>query len=151
MNTDDLFDDKPNSPEDLGFGPAPEKPAEPVKREPKPWDPAHPDHPSQRPENRLEDGEAPPDSWNVATTDLGIEHMRKFLAWCDEKSIDKAGHTVGTLYVGLNAHSLDSFRWLCTQLGRCGFERLPSIVSMSKAILKRDPALLYSDADPGEE
>lgn len=142
-DTDDLFDDqepKPNSPEDLGG-----YTFEPRNRKPKRWEKDHPEHPSQRPENQLEDGETEPTSWNVATTDLGIVHMRKFLAWCEEKEIDQAGHTVGTLYVGLNAHSLDGFRWLCGQLARQGFERLPSIVSMSKAILKRDPALLYSD------
>lgn len=140
----DLFDDepKPNSPEDLGgFTPRREQRA----KQPKPHDPKHPDHPAQRPENQLEPGESAPESWNVSKGALGILHMRKFLDWCDEKNIDPNGQTVGSLYVGLNAHSLDSFRWLCTQLGRCQFDRLPPVVAMSKAILKRDAALLYSE------
>lgn len=131
-DTDDLFDDQPAT-------------FVPRRDRPKPWQKEHPEHPSQRPENQLEDGETAPTSWNVATTDLGILHMRKFLAWCEEKEIDTAGHTVGSLYCGLNAHSLASFRWLCQQLARQRITRLPSIVAMSKAILKRDPALLYSD------
>jgi hypothetical protein len=141
----DLFDEPPaNSPEDLGMVAATFTPR---KAEPKPWDPAHADHPARRPVNKLEPGETAPDSWNVATTDLGILHMRKFLAWCAEKDIDTAGHTVGGLYVGLNAHSLDGFRWLCATLGRQGFKKLPSVVAMSKAILARDPGRLYSVDD----
>lgn len=139
----DLFDDepKPNSPEDLGtFTPRRER------RKPPPHDVAHPEHPSQRFENQLEDGEEAPTSWNTATTDLGIQHMRTFLEWCDGKGIDRAGQTVGTLYMGLNAHSLDNFRWLCTQLGRVGVDRLPPAAAMSKAILARDVSLLYSEA-----
>jgi len=119
----------------------------PRREQVKPWDTRHKDHPAQRPENQLEPGETAPDSWNVATTDLGILHMRKFLVWCEEKAIDPAGHTVGALYVGLNAHSLDSFRWLCSTISRQGLKKLPPIVSMSKAILARDPGLLYSADD----
>lgn len=137
----DLFDEpSSNSPEDLGMVTPPAPP-----REPQAWDPAHKDHPARREVNRLEPGEKPPERWNVATTDLGILHMRKFLAWCAEKSIDPNGATVGSLYVGLNAHSLDGFRWLCSQLTRQGFTKLPPIVSMSKAILARDPGRLYSE------
>jgi hypothetical protein len=143
--TPDLFDDepKPNSPEDLGAGAFVPR----AERRPKPWETSHKDHPAQREVNQLEPGEQAPDSWNVATTDLGILHMRKFLAWCEEKEIDTAGHTVGALYVGLNAHSLDSFRWLCSTISRQKLVKLPRIVSMSKAILARDPGLLYSDPD----
>lgn len=142
----DLFDDqepKPNSPEDLGgtFVPRSERP----NRQPKSWDTAHPDHPSNRPENEILTGEKPPESWNVAKGALGIQHMRTFLEWCAVKEIDAGDHTVGSLYVGLNAHGLDSFRWLCTQLGRLGFKKLPSIAAMSKAIKQRDAAALYSD------
>lgn len=142
----DLFDSepKPNSPEDLGgFVPRGERV--------QPWDPRHPDHPAQRPENQLEPGEGPPPSWNVARTDLGIVHMRKFLAWCDDKGIDPGRETVGSLYVALNVHSLDAFRWLCTQISRTGIRRLPSAGTLSKAILQRDPALLYSDPSPNQE
>lgn len=147
MKVPDLFDDDPpaNSPEDLGMGAPFEPRQQSRKRPPNPWDTAHPDHPSNRPENKILTGEKPPESWNVAKGALGIQHMRTFLEWCESKGIDNAGHTVGTLYVGLNAHSVDSFRWLCTVLGRQGFTKLPPIVSMSKAILARDIALLYSD------
>jgi len=149
MKTKDLFDvdPKPNSPEDLGgmFVPRAERRAR-EKREPKPWNPEHKDHPSQRPENQLQPGETAPSSWNVATS-LGIMHMRTFLTWCDEQSIDRGGHTVGTLYVALNAHSIESFRWLCQSLKRSGLEKLPSAAAMSKAILARDVALLYSSTD----
>lgn len=110
----DLFDGiddepKPNSPEDLGGAFVPR--AERRKREPKPWHTEHKDHPSNRPENALQPGETAPSSWNVATS-LGIQHMRTFLEWCESAEIEANGHTVGTLYVALNAHSIESFRWL---------------------------------------
>lgn len=147
--TPDLFDDpKPNSPEDLGgfFEPRSARRAREKKREPKPWHTEHKDHPAQRPENQLQPGETPPSSWNVATS-LGIQHMRTFLEWCDEQSIDRNGHTVGTLYVALNAHSIDALRWLCQSLKRSRLEKLPTLDAMNKAILARDVALLYSVPD----
>jgi len=73
--------------------------------------------------------------------------MRKLLSWCEEKGIDPHGETVGSLYVSLNAHSLDGMRWLCTNLQRCGLDRLPSVGVIDRAIKKRDPALLYSLPD----
>lgn len=147
--TPDMFDDpKPNSPEDLGgfFEPRAERRSR-KKREPKPWEPEHKDHPAQRIENQLQPGETAPSSWNVAKS-LGILHMRTFLEWCDEQGIDRRGHTVGTLYVALNAHSIESLRWLCSNLKRCRLEKLPELGAMNKAILARDAALLYSSADP---
>lgn len=142
----DLFEDepKPNSPEDLGgtFTPRSQRPA----RRPKPWDTEHPDHPSNRPENRILTGEDPPESWNVSKGSLGIQHMRTFLEWCEGKDMDTTGHSVGTLYCALNAHGLGSFRWLCTALGRGKFTKLPPVAMLDKAIKKRDVSLLYSDA-----
>ncbi len=142
----DLFDDepRPNSPEDLGglsFVPRAERRAK--KKEPKPWHTEHKDHPSQRPENQLQPGETAPTSWNVAKVEIGILHMRKFLAWCESAGIEDSGHTVGTLYVALNAHSLEGLRWLCQNLKRTGLAELPTIDAMNRAILARDAALLY--------
>lgn len=137
----DLFDDPPaNSPDDLGFG-KPERP-------PKPHDPRHPDHPAQRPHNQLQPGEEPPTSWNVANVEMGIAEMRTFLAWCTDHDIDIGDHTVGSLYVALNAHGKDSFRWLCTQLLRNKFERLPDVGLISRAIKKRQAGLLYPSTEP---
>lgn len=138
--TNDLFDDEPapNSPEDLGAGWTPR--AEKVQ----PWHTAHPEHPSRRPGNAHEAGESAPERWNVATTDLGIVHMRKFLTWCSELGIDTGEHTVGSLYVALNAHSLNSFRWLMTAIKRSGRKALPSTERMNAATAARDAALLYA-------
>lgn len=141
----DLFDEepRPNSPEDLGGTFTPRR-----ERRPKPWDPAHKDHPSQRPGNELKPGEDAPTSWNVANIEMGIAEMRKFLEWCEANGIDAGGESVGTLYTALNAHSKAAFRWLCQQLKRCGFDRLPPVGRLDRAIKARDAALLY---DSGED
>lgn len=113
----------------------------------KPWDPAHPDHPSQRPHNELKPGEDPPASWNVAQVEMGIAEMRAFLEWCASRDIVTDGHSVGTLYCALNAHSKASFKWLCQALSRTGIGTLPNTGALQKAMLKRDEALLYDNGD----
>lgn len=140
----DLFDEepKPNSPEDLGGSFVPRR-----ERRPKAWDPAHPDHPSQRPHNKLEPGEEPPTSWNVAKIEMGIAEMRTFLEWCEASGIDAGDQTVGTLYTALNAHDKAAFRWLCHHLKRCGFTRLPNVGTIDRAIKARDESLLYDSAE----
>jgi len=138
----DLFDDPPaNSPDDIGFG-------KPPPREPKPHELNHPDHPSQRPHNRLEPGEEPPASWNVAHVEMGIEQMRIFLHWCTDHDIDTTGHSVGALYVALNAHSKPSFRWLCQALVQGGHATLPDVGLIDRAIKKRTAGLLYPSTEP---
>ena len=140
----DLFDDpKPNSPEDLGQTST----FVPRSEQTQPWQRSHPDHPSNRPHNKLEPGEDPPASWNVANVEMGIAEMRTFLTWCTDKNIDTTGHSVGTLYCALNAHSKNGFKWLCTQLGRTGMAKLPHVAALDKAIKARDETLLYSGPD----
>ncbi len=140
----DLFDEEPspNSPEDLGGTFVPRR-----ERRPKPWDQSHPDHPSQRPHNKLEPGEDPPSAWHVATVEMGSAERRVFLKWCEDNGIDAGEHSVGSLYVALNACSKASFRWLCHHLKRCGFTRLPNVGAIDRAIKARDESLLY---DSGE-
>jgi hypothetical protein len=139
----DLFDEPaPNSPEDLGGLQTP------AKRAPKPWHTDHPDHPANRPHNRLEPGEAAPTSWNVAHVEMGIEQMRTFLTWCTDHDIDTDGHTVGGLYVGLNAHSKLSFRWLCQVLVQDRHATLPDVGLLDRAIKKRGRRLLYPQTEP---
>lgn len=130
----DLFDEEPPT-----FVPRSEKL--------EPWHPKHPDHPSQRAHNKLEPGEDPPTSWNVANVEMGIAEMRTFLGWCTDKEIDTTGHSVGTLYVALNGHSKQGFKWLCQQLARTGMGRLPHVAALDKAIKARDETLLYSGPD----
>jgi len=140
----DLFDDepKPNSPEDIGgFVPR-------AERGPKPWETSHPDHPAQRSHNKLQPGEDAPASWNVANIEMGIAEMRTFLGWCDDHKIDTTGHTVGSLYVALNAHGKQSFRWLCQQLVNSKATSLPAVGNISKAIKARQPGLLYAADEP---
>lgn len=141
----DLFDEepKPNSPEDIGgatFVPR----ADRVK----PWHKEHPDHPANRPHNKLEPGEEPPTSWNVANVEMGIFEMRVFLGWCADQGMDCGNHSVGTLYVALNAHSKQSFKWLCQSLKHAGMAKLPSTGAMNAAMSKRSQALLYDAGDP---
>ena len=140
----DLFDEEPkaNSPEDLGL--AAGATFTPRNEIPKPWHKDHPKHPSNRPHNKLEPGEEPPTSWNVANVEMGIAEMRTFLGWCTDKEIDITGHSVGTLYVTLNGHSKQGFKWLCTQLARTGMKKLPPVAALDKAIKARDETLLYS-------
>lgn len=135
MTTGDLFDE-----------PAPKRDP-PGPRAPKPWNTGHPEHPSRRPENALQPGEDPPRLWNVATDTLGIQHMRKFLEWCDGHGIDRAGHTVGTLYVDVGAHSRESFRFLCQALRAESFDKLPSSSALRRTMSARRARLLYSDGD----
>lgn len=141
----DLFDElepSDNSPEDLGWTPRQDRIPE--------WDPRHEAHPSKRPDNQLESGETAPERWNVATTDLGILHVRKFLTWWQDEIDGTIGeHTVGSLYVALNGYDLDRFRWLMTVLKRSGRKALPSTECMVNAINACDPALLY-DKSEGE-
>jgi hypothetical protein len=78
VTTGDLFD--PPAP--------PETHQEPTKREPKPWHTDHAEHPANRPENALQDGEKAPERWNVAKVEMGIEQMRQnqnrgaAVRWC---------------------------------------------------------------------
>ena len=111
------------------------------------WNEQHVDHPAQRPDNKLEPGEDPPTSWNVAKVEMGIKQMRQFLTWCTEHDIDIGGMTVGRIYVALNAHGKDSFRWLCTQLLRTKMTTLPSLGSIAKAMSARSVPLLYDPDD----
>ena len=139
----DLFDEPaPNSPEDLGGL------ATPAKRAPKRWDRDHPDHPSQRPHNQLQPGETAPTSWNVAHVEMGIAEMRLFLDWCKSHEIDTDGHTVGLLYVALNAHSKLSFRWLCQALVSGHHTALPDVGHIARAIKSRKAGLLYPATEP---
>ena len=134
----DLFDDDldGNTPDDLG---GMIKPGEKVPK----WNEAHADHPAQRPENKLEPGEDPPTSWNVARVEMGIEQMRTVLTWCSEHDIDIGDMTVGRIYVALNAHGKGSFRWLCTQLLRTKMTALPSLACIAKAMSARSVPMLY--------
>ncbi len=138
MTTGDLFD--PPAP--------PETHQEPTKREPKPWHTDHAAHPSKRPENALQDGEKPPERWNVAKVEMGIEQMRQFLGWCADNGIDTAGHSVGSLYVALNAHGRDGFRYLCQAIKRTKIEALPSAGALHRTMSARRDVLLYSDGEP---
>lgn len=137
MTTGDLFD--PPAP--------PETHQEPTKREPKPWHTDHAEHPANRPENALQDGEKAPERWNVAKVEMGIEQMRQFLGWCSDNGIDTAGHSVGSLYVALNAHNRDGFRYLCQALKRSELSALPSAGALHRAMSARRDALLYSSDD----
>lgn len=141
----DLFDDepKPNSPEDIGGSFVPRS-----ERRPKPWDQAHPNHPSQRTHNKLEPGEVAPESWNVANIEMGIMEMRTFLTWCTDHNIDTDGHTVGGLYTALNAHGKLSFRWLCQSLVQGNHSKLPPVANMDRAIKQRQAGLLYPSTEP---
>lgn len=134
----DLFEDdsKSNSPDDLG---GMIKPGEKVPK----WNEAHADHPAQRPENKLEPGEDPPTSWNVSRVEMGVVQMRVFLVWCTDHDIDIGTMTVGRIYVALNAHGKDSFRWLCTQLLRTKMTQLPALGSIAKAMSARNTSMLY--------
>ena len=137
----DLFDEpSTNSPDDLG---GTVRPGEKVPK----WNEQHPDHPAQRPENKLKPGEEPPTSWNVARVEMGIEQMRTFLTWCTEHDIDLDDMTVGRIYVALNAHGKGSFRWLCQQLKRLQLPVLPPLKCLAKAMSARDESLLYDTDD----
>lgn len=139
----DLFDDpKPNSQEDIGGTFVPRR------EQVKPWQTQHAAHPANRAHNKLEPGEEPPTSWNVANVEMGIVEMRTFLGWCKDSGIDTTGHSVGSLYMALNAHGKASFKWLCQQLKRTSMAKLPSTAAMHKAMSARDEALLYADAEP---